>query len=167
MKISNLFPKQIFSNPISKTTQNGIITQEHARQNQNQDTVSISNEAKNLANQKFPLEAYSLPQWFGNYIPQESVIPTMKVGLSSSSGIQLNSQQYPSGSNNDELREYNDKLLDFLQGELVKHGIDDTNDYYSLLKDDKLNEDIHQSVRNRMFEDSRFLDLTRKLGIEL
>ncbi len=147
------------------------------------DTVNISEKAKALSQKAqaakiaaeqpdpateisyddLPLEAFSLPGWFAEWSPDEAVL-SFEVGLSLSAphyarNDSLNSERQ------DELGEYLDILYECFQEELDNHGIKNSVDYYkSVFLDKEKSEEVHQSMKKRLADDLRAMELMQSFG---
>ena len=146
-----------YIDPCSEINNSKISQTKATSTNDAMDTVTISQKAKELSSSNLPIEAFSLPDWFSDYIPKESIL----------SG-ELGSNNLQTNSNNPKLGLYNDKLFSFLREELENSGIENSVDYYqSFLNDNELNEQVHQAVRNRMVEDDQFTELANYFNIKI
>lgn len=152
------------------------------------DTVHISEKAKELSQKAqtekiatgqpdtattisyddLPVEAFAFPGWFSELIPDEAILDD-KVGLSLS--LPDNRQAHydsSSGKSMDEIGEYLDTLLKYFQEEVENKGIGDNVDYYtSIVQDEKMSEEVHQAVKNRLFDDPRVMELMQYFGVTL
>jgi len=117
-----------------------------------------------------PLEAFALPEWFSNWIPDEAILSD-EVGLSLSlpnSGTVLTRNSSDNSKRIDELGEYVGLLLQYFQKELGNKGIEGGTDYYtSVLQNEKESEEIHQAVKNRIADDLRVTELMKSFGKNL
>ena len=149
-------------------------------QNAQSDTVQISEKAKtfvpkakddtNISEQSkiLPVEAYSLPGWLGDFIPQH-IIMDSKLGqpyLESNSYL----RDSLSSAEKENLSEYMQNLLTFYKDESEKRGIEGKEDYYnSIVLDQKpgLSEELRQAVRQRLIEDPRMMKLAQDFGVTI
>jgi hypothetical protein len=113
-----------------------------------------------------PLEAYSLPGWMGDFIP-EHVKLDVQLGQSY---LESNGARYDNLSSGEkaDLAEYMDTLLSFYKEESESRGIETPEDYYNaivLKGKPELSEEIHQSVQQSLLSDSRTMELMHQFGI--
>ncbi|HIJ91472.1 MAG: hypothetical protein OEV89_12450 [Desulfobulbaceae bacterium] len=181
------------------------------------DTVLISEEAKELAKKDYPeknqgkiatgqmdaaiqdkdlpLEALSLPSWYGNYVPNAMTVThsishefwdmvgelTKDNSLSDEDRSQIKNylQNDPIHQVNlakdefrrqfkNEISEYMDSIGKYFQESLKENGVNSNSDYYKKVVLDKDNsEKVHQSMQKRIESDPRLLELAEILGIKL
>ena len=144
------------------------------------DTVQISEEAKTF-NQKaeaittkneqdkiLPVEAYSIPGWMGDFMPQHVMLDT-KLGqpyLESNSYL----RDSLSSAEKDDLSEYMQNLHTFYVDESKKRGINSLEDYYSsivLNQKPGLSEELRQAVHQRLVEDPRMIKIAQHFGVTI
>lgn len=167
--------KYTFMQKGSKTTQEptGV-------QNAQSDTIQISEKAKTFVQKAqdvttiseqdkiLPLEAYSLPGWMGDFIPQH-VIADTKLGqpyLESNSHL----RDSLSSAEKDDLSEYMQNLRTFYMDESERRGIEGLEDYYnSIVLNQKpgLSEELRQAVHQRLIEDPRMMKLAQHFGVTI
>jgi hypothetical protein len=115
-----------------------------------------------------PLEAYSLPGWMGDFIP-EHVKLDAQIGQSYMASNSARYDNLSSGEKAD-LAEYMDTLLSFYKKESENRGIETPEDYYNaivLKGKPELSEEIHQSVQQSLVSESRNRGLMHQFGISL
>jgi hypothetical protein len=138
------------------------------------DTVRISQEAKSLqagseekaSEQDLPVEAYSLPKWYGELSSDLLMVDT-EIGISYA---ESNSARYDalSGAEKKDLSEYQDKLHTYFQEELRNHGIESSADYYNqIVRDPEKSEEVHQAVKQKLLADTRAMQLMQYFDIAL
>lgn len=147
------------------------------------DTVHISKEAKayfqksqtekesgakeivSVSDEVLPVEAYALPTWFSDWIPDIA-----KIDGSSLKSVEQSTRRYQSlgAKKQNDIGEYTMTLFKYLREELDDRDIKGGAEYYKAIHLDKrLSEEIHQAVKNRIAEDSRAMDLMQSLEEEL
>lgn len=147
-------------------------------QNAQSDTVKISGKAKAFVQKAqghstiseqdkiLPVEAYSLPGWMGDFIPQHVMVDT-KLGqpyLESNSYL----RDSLSSAERDDLSEYMQNLRTFYMDESERRGMEGVEDYYnSIVLNQKpgLSEELRQAVQQRLNEDPRMMELARHFGV--
>ena len=149
-------------------------------QNAQSDTVQISEKAKAFVQKAqddttisekdkiLPLEAYALPGWMGDFIPQHAIMDT-ELGQP-----YLESNSYLTDSlssvEKDALSEYMQKLFTFYTDASERKGIEGSEDYYnSIVLNQKpgLSEELHQAVYQRLIEDPRMMKLAQRFGVTI
>lgn len=148
------------------------------------DTVHISEEAKALSqnsqaeknvqassangrtDEDLPLEAYSLPKWYADWVSDYMYVDD-EIGISYSDS-RLARYDALSPKEKKDLAEYHDTLHKYFQEELANNGVKTSADYYeSIILDQKNSEDVHQAMKQRLSEDPRMMELMQYFGISL
>jgi hypothetical protein len=149
-------------------------------QNAQSDTVQISEKAKTFVQKAqddttiseqdkiLPVEAYSLPGWMGDFIPQHAIMDS-ELGqpyLESNSYL----RDSLSSAEEDDLSEYMQNLFTFYKDESERRGIEGKEDYYnSIVLNQKpgLSEELRQAVYQRLIEDPRMMKLAQDFGVTI
>jgi hypothetical protein len=156
---------------------------------------------KNVSDQKagavpdneLPLEAFSVPPWLGDYLPDALVVtPELDYGfwnmvggltqdnhLSSEDRLQIGSYLRNSPKHQavlakdeftrqfkEEISEYTNSLRTYSREALEENGVTSPADYYKkVVLDQENSEKIHQSMRERIESSPRMIELMEILGI--
>ncbi|PNV83181.1 MAG: hypothetical protein C0627_06510 [Sulfurimonas sp.] len=158
------------------------------------DSVTISKEAKELAEaDTLPLEAFSLPSWLNEYIPSSSVVGGINRDFWNFVGTMTNDNTL-SGGEKAQIKEYlkndpthqemldkekfttqhNKKITDYMTSlqsyfkeALEENGITSKQDYYEkVILNDSYTQKVHQSMMQKMDNDSNIQELMSILGVK-
>jgi hypothetical protein len=150
------------------------------------DTVKISAQAKELAqndqeiqnhsghsdfagtisDQNLPLEAFSIPGWYGD-LSSDYIMLDTQLGIKYS---ESNRARYDSLSSSDksDLSEYQTTLHKYFQEGLQQQGIESPADYYkNIVQNQKASEELHQIIQQSLASDSRAMELMKQFDIPL
>ena len=142
------------------------------------DTVQISAQAKELAQnaqadtggtiaeQNLPLEAFSLPGWYGE-LSSDFVKVDAQLGMKYS---ESSSGRYAALSSEEksDLAEYQSTLHKYFQDGLRQQGIESPADYYkNIVQNQDANDELQQMVRQSLAADPRAMELMTQFGIAL
>ena len=149
------------------------------------DTVQISQEAKNLSvnssaatnnsqaglagessEQKLPVEAYALPDWYSDLLSDLTLLDD-EIGISYAQSRAAQYDALSSAEKND-LAEYYDTLHTYFQEELSARGIGSGIDYYNqIILDQETSEEVHQAVKQKLLSDARAMQVMEYFGISV
>ncbi|GEM_PF-1328209 len=192
---------------ISRTQSSSKATELSASSRAGGDSVTISKEARELSavaqagkgtevfNEEgdLPLEAYSMPDWYGEYVPDACILsPEIDyeywdlVEEYTADGFLSDDERSKLGSyldndpkhqaelekiayrqkNRNEIHEYFTLLDGHFRASLEENGINSSQEYYdSVVKDAAGSEKVRQSMAERIENDPRVLELMDILGV--
>lgn len=113
-----------------------------------------------------PAEAYALPQWQVDLLPEELLMKPV-IG---ESYIGSSSEKYNSLSSGTRagLQEYAMTLQEYTNEEMNNLGITNSVDYYyKCMQDAELSEKVHQAVLDRLADDPRMMKLMQSFDLSL
>lgn len=142
-----------------------------------------------------PMEAYALPSWYADYLPEEAILPpsvdheyfaqaedlSRDGNLDNGDRARLrsyldNSPEHQKMLEHDrfkhqyqnELSEYNKILKGYLDEALAKREISGTRQYYeSMILNKTTSEEVRQEVREKLMNNPRSMELMGMLGVEI
>ncbi|WP_028579884.1 hypothetical protein [Desulfogranum japonicum] len=174
--------KNAYSN-LSTKSNSKAFTESLANENRKKDSVKISEEAKLLsknnrdnknignqalidskAEQDLPLEAFALPGWYADLSPDYNLVDT-EIGISYEDSNLARFEALSNKEKND-LYEYNSTLNGYFQKALQSRNINTSQEYYqSIVKNNEINESVHQEVRQQLINNPRMIELMKQFGI--
>jgi hypothetical protein len=113
-----------------------------------------------------PLEAYSLPGWYADLLPDYCIVEA-KLGTPYA---ESNTARYDSLSTKEknELAEYAGLLHQYFKDGLQSKGIEGDEEYYhSIVLNQQVSGEVHQSVRQKLAQNPRAMELMEYFNISL
>lgn len=148
-----------------------------------------------IDNNNVPLEALSLPSWLGSYHPDTLELSTalnegyfdflgkldkMNISRDEERALiknyldndpvhqEMQSKERYRARYSDELSEYSNRLNSYFTEALKENGVESGLDYYKkVVLDNESSEQIHETVRERLAEDPRMMELMELFNIGL
>ncbi len=186
MSVSTVQPGQGAYSPYSTQQTSNRSIESSFNSTAKADTVHISEKAKEQQTEKsatgqldtateisyndLPIEAFSLPEWFAKWIPDECKLELGELAPISPYDPPFTSSftPYKPLNSSKELTEYVDVLCNYFQETLRDNGIESNLDYYkSIVIDKEKSEEVHQSMKKRLADDTRVMELMQTFDITL